>query len=110
MAAPHILANGVPSNKPTHPATGLLLREAIEDLEWTGGEVEFVLRRSPMRFALRSLKQQSLEVRHCCSWVVRQRPDGSMLRAPRANATHAAVPAPAQPPLDPLTRPPRHRR
>ena len=42
---------------------GLLLREAIEDLEWTGGEVEFVLRRSPMRFALRSVKQQSLEVR-----------------------------------------------
>ena len=42
--------------------SGLLLREAIEDLEWTGGEVEFVMRRSPMRFALRSVKQQSLEV------------------------------------------------
>lgn len=49
------------------PLPGLLLREAIEDLEWTGGEVEFVLRRSPMRFALRSVKQQSLEVR--CRWV-----------------------------------------
>lgn len=49
------------------PLPGLLLREAIEDLEWTGGEVEFVLRRSPMRFALRSVKQQSLEVR--CRWA-----------------------------------------
>ena len=44
-------------------ASGLLLREAIEDLEWTGGEVEFVMRRSPMRFCLQSIKQQSLEVR-----------------------------------------------
>lgn len=42
--------------------SGLLLREAIEDLEWTGGEVEFVMRRSPVRFALQSIKQQSLEI------------------------------------------------
>ncbi|KAL4859856.1 hypothetical protein ACK3TF_000122 [Chlorella vulgaris] len=42
--------------------SGLLLREAIEDLEWTNGEVEFVLKRSPMHFALQSIKQQSLEI------------------------------------------------
>ena len=41
----------------------MLLREAVEDLEWTGGEVEFVMRRSPARFSLQSIKQQSLEVR-----------------------------------------------
>ena len=45
------------------PMAGLLLREAVEDLEWTGGEVEFVMRRSPTRFSLQSIKQQSLEVR-----------------------------------------------
>ena len=46
-----------------NPLAGLLLREAVEDLEWTGGEVEFVMRRSPTRFSLQSIKQQSLEVR-----------------------------------------------
>lgn len=43
-------------------SAGLLLREAIEDLEWTGGEVEFVMHRSPMRFVLQSSRQQSLKV------------------------------------------------
>ena len=43
-------------------AAGLLLREAIEDLEWTGGEVEFVMRHSPVHFSLQSIRQQSLEV------------------------------------------------
>lgn len=42
---------------------GLLLREAIEDMECTGGEVEFVIRRNPTQFSLQSIKQQSLEVR-----------------------------------------------
>ncbi|KAL4445781.1 hypothetical protein ABPG77_008980 [Micractinium sp. CCAP 211/92] len=42
--------------------SGLLLREAIEDLEWTGGEVQFVMRRNPTRFSLQSVKQQSLEI------------------------------------------------
>ncbi|KAL4425833.1 hypothetical protein ABPG75_009849 [Micractinium tetrahymenae] len=42
--------------------SGLLLREAIEDFEWTGGEVEFVMRRNPTRFSLQSIKQQSLEI------------------------------------------------
>ena len=63
-------------------AAGLLLREAIEDLEWTGGAVEFVLKRSPSRFALRSVKQQSLEVRR------------AFLRAGlHAPSSHAASPS-----------------
>ncbi|EFN57432.1 hypothetical protein CHLNCDRAFT_50963 [Chlorella variabilis] len=39
-----------------------VILSAIEDLEWTGGEVEFVMRRSPMHFSLQSIKQQSLEI------------------------------------------------
>lgn len=53
----------MPGCLPGVACTGLLLREAIEDLEWTGGEVEFVMRRNPTRFSLQSLKQNSLEVR-----------------------------------------------
>lgn len=52
----------VPCCLPVVAFSGLLLREAIEDLEWTGGEVQFVMRRNPTRFSLQSVKQQSLEV------------------------------------------------
>ena len=79
------------------PPPGLMLREAIEDLEWTGGEVEFAMHRSPTRFSLRSAKQTSLEVRaRGCG--------GAALRPPPpATPTKLTHRPPTQPPAHPPT-------
>ncbi|PSC76868.1 damaged DNA binding [Micractinium conductrix] len=74
--------------------SGLMLREAIEDLEWTGGAVEFAMHRSPTRFSLRSAKQTSLEITfpssalngfHCHAEEVRARYKYKHLKAAFAN-------------------------